>query len=96
MNGWTLLLIAFVIIATVMIWNSINSKSYQRLRKARAMWKGSNPEFRAKAKARAKQDLQDLRGEIGDIWDQVTDVFDGDEDYDHDEGGYDGEQGGYM
>ena len=94
MNGWTLLLVAIVIIVTMMIWNANNNKSYQRLRKARAMWKGSNPEFRANAKARAKQDLQHLRGDIGSLWDQVTDVFD--EDYDHEEGGYDGEQGGYM
>ena len=59
-----------------MLWNANNSTTYKRLRKAKAKWDTTDPEVRANIKAQAKQDLQDLRGDIGDMWDQITDVFD--------------------
>jgi len=81
MKPWIYLILALTIIFTIMVWNANNSTTYKRLRKAKARWDATSPEFRANAKAQAKQDLQDLRGDIGDLWGQITDVFDNEDKY---------------
>ncbi len=97
MKGWLLFLIVVItVIFTIVLWNAYNNQSYQRLRKARAAWKGSSQEFRDKVKAGTKKDIGEIRNDIGSLWDQLGDLFDGDEEYDSDEGGYDGDYGGYM
>jgi K+ transporter len=79
MEWWVYLILALIIIFTIMLWNMNNSLTYQRLRKARARWNAADQDFKDKAKARAKQDLQYLRGDIESVWDQITDIFDGDD-----------------
>jgi len=75
MDWWVYLILAIIVIFTIMLWNANNSKSYQRLRKARAAWADADQEFKDKVKDKAKQDIRELRGDIGSLWDQIGDVF---------------------
>ncbi len=90
MNWWTYLIIAFTVIFTIMLWNTYNSKSYQRLRKAKTLWDSRNRMDKDKIKRNIDHARQDIRG----LWDEIGDFFD--EEYDDSTVGYDGEHVGYT
>ena len=96
MNWWIYLILALTIVFTIVLWNTYNSQTYQRLRKAKSIWDGSSLEFRDRVKAGVKNDLKAVRGDAKYVWGQITDILDGNDGYDSDEGGYDGDYGGYM
>ena len=96
MDWWLYLILALTVVFTIVLWNTYNSQTYQRLRKAKNIWDDSSPKFKARVKAGVKNDFNYARKGTKHVWDQITDVFDGNDGYDSDEGGYDGDYGGYM
>ena len=95
MDWWIYLILALTIFFTIVLWNTYNSQTYQRIRKAKSIWDNSSQDFRDRVKAGVEKDLN-ARKDIKHVWDQITNVFDGNDGYDSDEGGYDGDYGGYM
>jgi hypothetical protein len=70
MDWWVYLLLAITVFFTIILWNANNSKSYQRLRKARAVWTDANQEFKDKVNTQAlRVELDSLRSQIANIFD---------------------------
>ena len=96
MDWWIYLIIAFIIVFVIALWNTYNSKTYQRLRKAENIWDDSSQDFKDMIKGGVQDELKKASDRVTRRWDQITDVLDGYDRYDSDEGGYDGDYRGYM